>query len=67
MSGDTQEHREARVNRASDGQPLGLALFITAHELRSLGINPENTDRVAYTVEDSKIRLSKPDRVVLTE
>jgi hypothetical protein len=59
--------RKARVNRAGDGQPLGLALFITARELRSLGIDPGNVDRVAYTVENGEIRLSKPDQTVLAE
>jgi hypothetical protein len=59
--------RKARVNRAGDGEPLGLALFITTCELRSLGIDLEDTDRVAYAVEDGEIRLSKPDRTVLAE
>ena len=67
MSRDTQERREARVNRAGDGQPLGLALFVTAAELRNLGIDPEDVDRVAYSVEEGEIRLSKPDRQVLVE
>ena len=67
MTRGTDGSREVRVNRASDGQPLGLALFITARELRSLGVDPENDDRVAYAVEDGEIRLSKPDRQVLVE
>ena len=67
MSRDAQEHREARVNRAGDGRPLGLALFITAAELRNLDIDLEDVDRVAYSVEEGGIRLSKPDRVVLAE
>ena len=59
--------RRARVNRASDGQPLGLALFITARELRSLGIDPEDANQVAYAVEGGEIRLSKLDRTVPVE
>ena len=61
------DSRKARVSRAADGQALGLSLFITARELRSLGIDLEDTDRVAYAVEDGEIRLSKPDRTVLAE
>lgn len=67
MSKDTREHREARVNRAGNGQPLGLPLFITAPELRSLGVDPENADYVAYTVENGEIRLLELDREVLVE
>ena len=59
--------RKAKVNRGGDGQPLGIPLFITASELRSLGIDPEDTDRVAYTVEDGELLLSKPNRTVLAE
>jgi hypothetical protein len=61
------DSRKARVSRAADGRALGLSLFITARELRSLGIDLEDTDRVAYAVEDGEIRLSKPDRTVLAE
>ena len=67
MIRETEGSRRARVNRASDGHPLGLALFITARELRDLGIDPEDVDRVAYSVEDGEIRLSKPDREVLVK
>ena len=67
MNKETKGSREARVNRTSDGQPLGLALFISARELRSLGIDPEDVDRIAYSVEDGKLQFSKPDRQVLVE
>ena len=67
MSEDTEESRQARVNHAGDGKPLGVALFITARELRSLGIDPEDADRVVYSVEEGELRFSELDRQVLAE
>lgn len=59
--------REARVNRAGDGQVLGVPLFLSARELRDLGVDLEDTDRVVYTVEDGDLQFSQPNRKVLVE
>lgn len=49
--------REARVSRDPEGDPIGAALFFTADELRSLGVEPETTDAVNVSVEDGEVRL----------
>lgn len=44
--------RTARVNRDADGDPIGICMFITAAELRSVGVNPDRVDRVAFGLDD---------------
>lgn len=52
-----QEGREARVNRDGDGEAVGVAIFLTADELRDLGVSPEETDRVSYGVDNGRVRV----------
>ena len=44
--------RQATVNRAGDGQPLGAAVWLNADELAALGVDIDAADAVAYRVED---------------
>jgi len=41
--------REARVSDAGSG------IFLTAEELRTLGINPDIVDHITYSVTDSAV------------
>lgn len=52
--------RTATVNCAPDGEPLGIALFLNAEELTQLGVDPEATGVVAYSVEDGDLRVDRP-------
>ena len=49
--------REARVSRDGDGDPIGAAVFLTADELRALGIDPTTADAVTVSVENGEVRL----------
>lgn len=46
--------REAQVSAA------GVGLFLTPEELRTLGINPDETDSISYIVRDGRIRVAQP-------
>jgi hypothetical protein len=49
--------REVRVSRGPEGDPIGAAVFLTADELRSLGVEPARTDAVNVSVEDGEVRF----------
>lgn len=48
--------REAKLNFDSNGEPLGVAIALSADELQELGVDLEN-DSVAYWIEDGELRL----------
>lgn len=48
--------REARVSRDSDGNVLGVALFVGADALPDDVVNQER-DRIAYTVNEGQVVL----------
>lgn len=49
--------RQATVNRAGDGQPLGAAVWLNADELAALGVDVDAADAVAYRVEDGDLHV----------
>ena len=52
-----EPERVTKVNRDRDGEPIGIAAFITASELERLGIDPEDVDRVGISVGSNGIEL----------
>jgi len=54
---NSTDGHEARVNRDGNGDPLGAAMFLSGEELQDLGIDPNETDRVAYAVRDGRLRV----------
>jgi hypothetical protein len=54
---NSTDRHEARVNRDGNGDPLGAAMFLSGEELQDLGIDPNETDRVAYAVRDGRLRV----------
>jgi len=58
----TEQHREARVNRNADGDPLGVGLVLSTDELRALGVDVGHVERVVYGVEDGELRVHEPVR-----
>jgi hypothetical protein len=50
--------RVGYVDCGSEGEPLGVMVFVTADELRSLGIDPTASTEVEITVTDSGVSLS---------
>jgi len=53
MSGD----REARMSRDSDGDPLGVMIYLRSEELRELGVSPDKADTVEYAVKNGTLRV----------
>ena len=49
--------RSARVNRSSDGEPIGASIFLTADDLAELGIHPIRSEVVDYRVRDGELRI----------
>lgn len=49
--------RKARISQDGNGEPIGVAVFITADELTDLGIDPEAAEIVNVSIEDGRIRL----------
>lgn len=52
----TTSNREAQVSRDSDGNVLGVALFIGAEALPD-GVAEQEKDIVAYTVQEGRVVL----------
>lgn len=52
LGGRIMSERTAKV---SDGS---CAVFLTTAELRALGVDPEGTDRIGYSVTDAGIVVS---------
>jgi hypothetical protein len=57
----SEESREVKVSRY-EGEPLGIASFVNAEELERLGIDAEETEKVAVQVEDGFILLFPSDQ-----
>ena len=53
----TEVERTAKLNRRSDGTPVGIALFLTASELASMGVDPEESEEVGIIIADDSIKL----------
>jgi hypothetical protein len=51
---ETSEAREATLNRDSDGDPLGVALFLSGGQLDALDVDTA-AERVRYWVEDGTL------------
>lgn len=52
--------RRARISRDSEGEPIGVAVFITADELTDLGVDTA-ADAVTVAVENELLRLNNAD------
>lgn len=62
------EVRRARIARDGDGRRLGAPLWLSDHDLRALGVEPDSdTDAVEYSVRDGRVRITraKPNRKVV--
>lgn len=53
----TSKRRVAAMNENGEGDPLGVAIFLTPEQLTQVGIEPEATDVIEYYVEHGEIRL----------
>lgn len=53
--------RTAHVSWDAADDPIGAALFFTAEELTTLGVDPEITDTVNVSVENGEVSLSAGD------
>jgi hypothetical protein len=47
--------RQARVSDS------GCGIYLTPGELRTLGVDPEDADQLAYTVTESGLIVAEPD------
>lgn len=50
--------------RTAKVTPSGCGIFVTADELRSLGIDPDHVDSLAYAIGDRQIELETRDEEV---
>lgn len=53
----TSKRRVAAMNENEEGNPLGVAIFLTPEQLAQLGIDPEATDVIEYHVADGEIQF----------
>jgi hypothetical protein len=44
---DASERRSAKVAKTESG-PIGVCIFLTAHELRELDVDPAQADEIEY-------------------
>ena len=49
--------RSARVNRTSDGDPIGASIFLTAQDLEALGVNAVRLDEFTYLIQEGELQL----------
>jgi len=49
--------REARLNRDGNGDAVGAAVWLNAHELADLGVDIDAADAVAYRVDDGDLHV----------
>jgi len=54
-----QEREPATVASTPDGEPRGVAIYLTADDLRKLGILPDGVEAVVPVVNDGAV-LIKP-------
>ena len=47
--------RSARVNRRSDGEPIGASIFLTAEQLEELGLQTVRIEMLNYRVKDGEL------------
>jgi hypothetical protein len=52
----------ARLARDADGDPLGAAVFLDAADLRALGVDLADADRVVVAVEGGALRVDVTGR-----
>lgn len=53
----TRKRRIAAMNEDEEGNPLGVAIFLTPEQLAQLEIDPEATDVIEYHIEDGEVQL----------
>jgi len=54
MSNETDpasKKRQAQISTADDGEPIGVTIFLASEQLRALGVDPVETDKVTYSVD----------------
>ena len=55
----TTEARTCRLNTDSDGEALGVTVFLSPEQLGDLGVDVEDTDSLSYKIEDGEVIFSK--------
>lgn len=56
--------RTAQVNRSSEGDVLGTAVFLDAEDLAALGVDVDGADELRYEIEDGQITLQTLEPVI---
>ena len=57
--GSGSDQRQATINRDSNGDPLGIAIMMSAAELRQLGVNLDGVFALDYWVENGQLRFAE--------
>lgn len=57
--GTTVSEAKVKVNRDSEGEPLGITVCFTDDDLEALGIDPETTEEVIVTVRTDGISIDE--------
>lgn len=57
--GSGSDQRQATVNQDANGNPLGIAIVLSAAELRLLGVNLDGIRALNYWVEDGQLRFAE--------
>lgn len=55
-----EQTTEQQISTDSDGQPLGVNLFITAEELQTMGVDPRG-QTVEYRVHEGGVLVTPVD------
>ena len=50
------------TRRTAKVTPGGCGIFVTADELRSLGINPDDVNSLAYAIGEDRIELKTAEK-----
>jgi len=57
--GNGSDQRQATVNRDANGDPLGIAIMLSAAELRLLGVELDGVRALDYWVENGQLRFAE--------
>lgn len=57
--GNGSDQRQATVNQDANGDPLGIAIVLSAAELRLLGVDLDGVHALNYGVENGQLRFAE--------
>jgi len=57
--GNRSDQRQATVNRGANGHPLGIAIVLSAAELRLLGVDLDGVHALNYWIENGQLRFAE--------